>query len=1391
MSTHHTNAADADRPVVGEATILFEQRRLWKNGQRISVEELCLAFQSLGVNDDQRLDLIYQEVLLREQRGERPGVEEYLARFPALADELRLQFALDEVIQEKPADRLQVLPDATGSLDGNRVISPTNGLTDYVAPGLPVIDGYQMLHRIGQGGMAVVFKARHLKLNRLVANKMLRDHYGATSTHVRRFLTEAHVAARLQHPHIVQIYDIGQHDGRPFLAYEFLDGGTLSEYFKGQAQEPRLAAALCETLAKTLHYAHQHGVVHRDFKLANILLHRIADDGTPSLGNSAARLANDREKLLGDLKGRQIKVADFGLAKILENQDGSEVNSQTGTGDILGTPAYMSPEQARGDASLISAATDIYALGATLYELLTGRPPFVGTQPLAVLSQVIENDPILPSQLVPRMPMDIQTICLKCLEKSPAKRYASASDVADDLGRFLAGEPIIARQVSPIGRSWRWCRRNPVKSVVGASLITLLILISAMSSVYSVLLRKQLDLVSIAKQDEQAARVRAFQQLWDARLSRAEAQWASRRVGQRYAALEAIEAARDLGTSIDFSPDQINRLRNASIACLSHPDLRIVSQWPIDPRQQSIGRVTMDAGKSAFAFRSEQNEIVVSRIGDGFELMRLAGCTSESVPLLSPDGKLLAVVDEKCRLFRLNEPTPLFSFESSGAGAWSFSPDSRKMVGTDQDGRLLIVDLQDPRSVKSVEIHTNAREIAISPDSRKVAIITTDSAQIIELDTGRPLFPIDPPDQQVGECRLAWHPDSTRIAIGCYLGEGVVLWDVNQGTKLRSFPHCSGHLTVCFGSMGDLLLTYDHWSKRFVLWNPDNGDIELSETNIALSAIRPDATGGFCALRMLESGCIAAISIDHPQICQSLAMTPEPQVNGMTTDLAYNSDGRLLAVAASGNVQIFDAAGLKTLGQLAMGSGYVRFEADDSLLTFNRLGLNRWAASVSSMQDRSDDGTETSTVTFGRCESINNAYYSACFDVDNVHRIVAVSTGNNAIVWRKDLPVSKKSIGPHRDIRSVSISADGRQLVTGGWNGGKACVWDLDSGDLVHTIDEPDCCLVRFSPDGNWLVTNAKDVKVRQTGSWRVETTLDVPGQSASGVKVSFSADSRLLAVSDSEARIHLFDTSDWREIAALAIPSERNAFHLAFSPTGNQLAVILAPFDNRVVVWLMDAIGSELQERQLGWSIARGKEPSQIVNSNRIGRVQFTTDARFEELSAAEQVQLAQRAAEKSDILSARAAIRHAIELQPQDGSTCNNLARLLATGPLTLRDPERAVELGRRAMDDQSLTIAQRAHYRNTLGVSFYRANQTEEAMEMLNQNLAVQPLEQQPFDLFFLSMCYSRRGDQVTALHVFNQAEVLVLEYKPRMPGKWRAELAQFAEEARSLLTPRSAE
>ena len=305
---------------------------------------------------------------------------------------------------------------------------------------LPRIRGYEVQAVLGRGGMGVVYRARHLRLDRPVALKMLLAGSYAGQEERERFQREAEAVAGLRHANIVQLYDAGDLDGRPYFTMEFVEGGSLAQKIAGIPQPARPSAALVAQVAEAVQFAHQSGIVHRDLTPANILL---ATDGSP-------------------------KVTDFGLARRLEGGSGLTLS-----GVPMGTPSYMAPEQARGEKGAVGPATDVYALGAILYEMLTGRPPFRAETSTGTLQQVLHDDPVPPTRLNPGVPRDLATICLKCLSKEPQRRCASAAALAEDLRRFLRGEPIAARPAGPLERLARWARRSPAAAALLA--VTLLV----------------------------------------------------------------------------------------------------------------------------------------------------------------------------------------------------------------------------------------------------------------------------------------------------------------------------------------------------------------------------------------------------------------------------------------------------------------------------------------------------------------------------------------------------------------------------------------------------------------------------------------------------------------------------------------------------------------------------------------------------------------------------------------------------------------------------------------------------------------------------------------------------------------------------------------------------
>ena len=305
---------------------------------------------------------------------------------------------------------------------------------------------YELIERIAAGGMGVVYKARQLGVNRIVALKMIIGGQLATDAEVLRFQAEAEAAANLDHPNIVPIYEVGEHEGRHYFTMKFIDGGNLSAQVGHYRNHPEAAARLLATCAVAVHYGHRRGILHRDLKPANILLDR---EGRPH-------------------------VSDFGVAKRMDAGSGL-----TQSGTVIGTPAYMAPEQAAGKVKEITTAADVYSLGAILYELLTGQPPFVAESSHETLRMVMEQQPARPRALGVKVDRDLETICLKCLDKDRRQRYRSAEELADELTRYVNGESIRARPVGRPARLWRWSRRNPVAAGLGAGVATLLLLTTA------------------------------------------------------------------------------------------------------------------------------------------------------------------------------------------------------------------------------------------------------------------------------------------------------------------------------------------------------------------------------------------------------------------------------------------------------------------------------------------------------------------------------------------------------------------------------------------------------------------------------------------------------------------------------------------------------------------------------------------------------------------------------------------------------------------------------------------------------------------------------------------------------------------------------------------------
>lgn len=442
----------ADLP---EIMIQAQQDR-WLRGERPLVESLVAEFHAETLTADQLLDLIYSEILLREQCGEAVEAAEYSRRFPSLSDDLKLQFEVHQGFSSLP--RESTAHEKETAVSDNRLARQPCALPPE----------FELLRLLGRGGAGAVYLARDRKLDRSVAVKVL---WTVDPAEQERLANEARLVAKIHHPNVIAVYGVGEFEGRTWMAQEYAQGGTLREHFQGRPFMPLRAAALIEKTARGVAAAQAAGVIHCDLSPGNVLI------GEP-LTNACASDSNEW------LDHVTPKVCDFGLAHKMA-QDRSQ------SGHLVGTLLYMPPELAAGNRKLIGKATDVYGLGAILFEMLTGRPPFLGSTTGELLEQIVRIEPVSPRSLRHQIDRDLETICLRCLAKDPRHRYATAEDLADDLRRYLEHRPIVARPVGVIGKTIRWAKRRPALAMMTASLLLTLIVGITISSAAAWIARQQ------------------------------------------------------------------------------------------------------------------------------------------------------------------------------------------------------------------------------------------------------------------------------------------------------------------------------------------------------------------------------------------------------------------------------------------------------------------------------------------------------------------------------------------------------------------------------------------------------------------------------------------------------------------------------------------------------------------------------------------------------------------------------------------------------------------------------------------------------------------------------------------------------------------------------------
>jgi serine/threonine protein kinase/WD40 repeat protein/Tfp pilus assembly protein PilF len=1332
------------------------------------------------------IDRLAEEFAARYRRGERPALQEYLDKYPELAEDIRAVFpALVEMEQVKE-DHAE----------------PASATAGAERPPLRQVGDYRILREVGRGAMGVVYEAEQVSLGRRVALKVLATHIAPDRQSVERFRREAKAAAKLHHTNIVPVFEVGQNGDICYYAMQFIQGQSLDQIFvelqrlrrpsqnrddqhpeTREQHEPdarrgevdRLAHSLLTGCFQLGRAGALVGDVTEDHVAAPAIVEvRRAEPASPSsldsavlpgqteltsvrvdrphyfqsvariglqianaLAHAHARAIIHRDikpsNLLLDVAG-VVWIADFGLAKTRDN-------SLTNTGDVVGTLRYMAPERFKGEDD---ERADVYALGLTLYEMLVLQPAFAERDRLQLIDRIKTQEPARPRVVDRRVPRDLETIVLKAIDKEPKRRYQSAEEMAEDLLRFLADEPIKARRTSQLERLRLWRRRNPaVASLLGVVLL-LLVCLTAGSLAAAFWLNQQRAALAAAEADR-------TENLYQSLVAQANASRFSRQVGQRFATLEAVGKAAELVRERHMPAERLDELRTLAIAALALPDFRNLRTWEGYPG----GSKAWDADDRLrrYARADRDGNISLRWIDTDEEIARLELGRGDTGLLFSPGGRfLLALVDNRFRVWDVADspPRPLRKGERH---EFVFHPDGRHLLEWLGNGSMSLHDLADPKQQPLVLKNRSVPQV-FDPAGNRLAALDAGKVHILDAKNGKVLSSI--PESQPCQA-LAWHPSGNYLALVCSYRE-LHVWDLKRMRLMSVLKGCrNSGIHLAFTPDGERLLS-GGWESVLRVWDWRTGRQLLQVSGGSNLKCRADGR-----LLIAQGGRLSLVELAGGREYRSFVQQAHAGNDVEYWHCRIHPGGRLAAAEMSDGDHFFDVETGEELEFLPQNRfSTIRFPGKDTMLVSATTGLFRWPMGV--------DQANPNRWRLGPPKLLDAGPYPN-IDCDQKGEVIGQAAGNGAFVLRPDK--SPLFLGPHADVRGVSLSPDGKYAATGTHNGDQGVkVWDTQTGRLLVHLPLGGMAGGTFSPDGKWLVAGGTcGHRLVKVGTWE-QRPFDLE------TGVYFSPDNSLVAALGDRGVIRLLAPDTFREVARLEDPNQDRPGHLAFTADSGKLLV--SSDDARALhLWDLRAIRTQLAELGLDWDLP--PLPPALPPSSEPLKLHFDMGDYRQLVQAAALVRQAGgqvRAHKHADALKA---LREAIHIAPKYAMAHNDLAWLLSTGPKELRDPAQALAEARQAVALEPRV----ANYRNTLGVALYRSGKVAETIPVLERSLSESKGRSDAFDLFFLAMCHHRLGDAAKAKECRQLAADWFAKHKGRLSAVWIEELNAFQAEADNVM------